>query len=733
MVNPENNSVSTFSASTKTLLSRFPTGGEPSAVVYTLSRKSAWVANRSDATVKLINGLDTASPSVGATVNVGSEPTGLALSPSGRFVAVAEWAEGRISIIDAATNTVVSSQLVRNPRAVAITNDGDADDSDEKVVVTEFYGRLTASAEGTDTSRLGAVRVFTLSSAGLLAADGEITFAAADGGMGAMYSPNQLFAIAVNGPRVYIPTIGASPAGPPTFDKNVNPVVLVGNLTSKTELTNGAGSQSLAPLVNAFAATGPKHFLADLVDLSFLNGTDIAYAIARGGEVVQRLAYNNTLNTLALGSTQNTQIDLVSNPAVGNCFNPTGIVVTVGKAYVNCWGNQRLGIVDLANQSLTDAVVSVPAPTAPADLAVSRGRHFFFTGRSRWSNSAWSSCASCHPDGLSDNITWYFAAGPRQSTSMDGSYSHGPTFKQRVFNWTGIIDEMHDFEGNTRGVQGGKGAITTAAAQADCGNLLMETQGALPAGGLAKSTKEVADALAIKCAPNAWDDIDSYARTIRPPKGRRPAPVGTLDAAAVTRGAAQFVTGECAKCHGGSGWTVSRRHFVPSTAVNDALLTTAFTKPTAWPASWTFQSTFQVAAQPTAAEVAPFDAGAVAPPQVACSIRNIDTFGVPNDVTATNALEVKGAGGRAQGRGGYNTPSLYGLQVAAPLLHHGQAATLDELLTDAKWVNHTRAGNANFLTGATAAAERADLIQYLWSIDATTPEIAVPTGFDGCP
>jgi hypothetical protein len=143
--------------------------------------------------------------------------------------------------------------------------------------------------------------------------------------------------------------------------------------------------------------------------------------------------------------------------------------------------------------------------------------------------------------------------------------------------------------------------------------------------------------------------------------------------------------------------------------------------------TWTFHSTFQVAAQPTAAEVAPNNTAAIAPPQLACMIRNVGTFG-------SDALELKpGTGGRAQGRGGYNVPSLYGLQVAAPLLHHGGAASLNALFTDAAWNNHTQAGNALFLTGGTAAGDRADLIQYLWSLDATTTEVPIPAGFDtGC-
>ena len=310
---------------------------------------------------------------------------------------------------------------------------------------------------------------------------------------------------------------------------------------------------------------------------------------------------------------------------------------------------------------------------------------------------------------------------------MDGSYSKGATVKQRIFNWTGIIDEMHDFEGNTRGTQGGKGAIT----QTDCGTLSLETGLALPANNLASSSKEFADDAGVRCLPGAWDDIENYARTIRAPRGRR-----FLDPAAVTRGAAAFDEGQCAKCHGGPGWTVSRRFYTPSTTQNGLLSgTVVFTKPVAWPSNWTFQNTFQTATQPLAAEVTGFNAANIAPPQVACAIRNVGTFGVPGNTVLTDSLEQKPGGPRAQGRGGFNIPSLYGLQVATPLLHHGQVANLTDLFTDPKWDAHTQAGNAVFLPSGdvTNPAKRADLVQFLWSIDGTTTEKPVPTGFDtGC-
>src|SRR5262249_2927979 len=156
--------------------------------------------------------------------------------------------------------------------------------------------------------------------------------------------------------------------------------------------------------------------------------------------------------------------------------------------------------------------------------------------------------------------------------------------KQRIFNWTGIFDGHHDFERNTRDVSGGLGAITKAANAADCNQLdkelpvpLTDTQTAdgAPLGGLARPLKELADSIAIgSCQHKDWDDIDNFAKTIQPVKARR-----TIDPTSVARGRELFVTGGCAKCHGGPGWTVSRRFFTPSGSTNAQLAQTSFVRP----------------------------------------------------------------------------------------------------------------------------------------------------------
>src|SRR5439155_19028515 len=90
---------------------------------------------------------------------------------------------------------------------------------------------------------------------------------------------------------------------------------------------------------------------------------------------------------------------------------------------------------------------------------VQLGGELFYSGRgpsSRMSSEGWGACVVCHPQGRSDNVTWMFDAGPRQTTPLDGTFVNGT---QRVLNWSAVRDEVHDFELNTRGVFNGRGLI----------------------------------------------------------------------------------------------------------------------------------------------------------------------------------------------------------------------------------------------------------------------------------
>jgi YVTN family beta-propeller protein len=82
-----------------------------------------------------------------AEIPVGTEPRGLAMTPNGTRLFVANHTAGTVSIIDAMTRSVLGFVTVGgNPMVVAITNNGDADDQDERVFVTQFLAELIMAA-----------------------------------------------------------------------------------------------------------------------------------------------------------------------------------------------------------------------------------------------------------------------------------------------------------------------------------------------------------------------------------------------------------------------------------------------------------------------------------------------------------------------------------------------------------------------------------------------------------
>ena len=87
----------------------------------TLAQTRAYVTNSQDNTVSVI---DTATASVIATVPVGLSPSGVAVTPNGRFAYVANQLGSTVSVISAASNTVVATVPVGFPRDIAITPNG---------------------------------------------------------------------------------------------------------------------------------------------------------------------------------------------------------------------------------------------------------------------------------------------------------------------------------------------------------------------------------------------------------------------------------------------------------------------------------------------------------------------------------------------------------------------------------------------------------------------------------
>jgi hypothetical protein len=830
-----------------TLVKELTVGAEPWQVVIDGCDATAYVVLRKDQKVVEITGVGTATPAVGRSVAVGSEPTGLALTPHNTKLYVSNWVDGTLSVVNPVPFTATTIDLnatiaatgllgpdvmaaprasLAHPRAVAITNSGGADDSVETVYVTEWFAVRTAPESTAGTAAdinwkgllykvpvgTGTPSTIDLPPVGNTAAD-NTGFNDAKGQLTGCF-PNQVASVTLDGNGfAYVTSTCASPAGPTgVFQKgacglasqcptgpNVAACVNgacnnsctqdsdcgVGSAAGACNLTGNAGGGVCAPLAaNAKTTTHPGLTVVDLgastavttnLDASFVNKTlltsgtvstrmpllptDIdfhtggfGYVASEGADALFRLTFNASGAIIAAGSATNDFIDVrtTANAAV---HLPIGVVVSrTGQAFafVNNDGTRDVVAIDLGTQAVSASATAdvqstaLPAANSP-EASQLNGKRFFNTGLGRWSLSgaAWGSCGACHVDGLTDNVTWYFARGPRQTTSLDGTFSKTDATDQRLLNWSAINDEISDFEGNVRGISGGVGAIVSTVSTPPVNTDRINTFASTPSQqGLQGSSDATALSGASPVNTN-WADITHWIQTIRSP--RAPTNLVTAD---VTAGAALFGAGQgnCTGCHSGAKWTISKRFYAPGDTPNDAFTAGAAAAESLSGESWLAAAQaakFPAALFPsTTATKQTMRSGA--PPtfeQIQCILRPVGTIGavaggVPAGVSpaAVDVQEVRqdmatgaqGAGGinASDFTEGFNPPSLLGLQVGAPYFHAGNARSLEELFNDTLFHGHHRSPVAQVFTPT--ATQVKQLVAFLLSIDGNTTTIPIP-------
>ncbi|MBS2019391.1 MAG: YncE family protein [Deltaproteobacteria bacterium] len=793
-------------------------GSEPWQVAIDPVGDRAYVALRQAQKLVRVDGIDK-TPVKGPEVAVGSEPTSVALSPRGSRAYVANFVDGTVSVVETEKMTVaktidlngaITSLLgsgiaarpaLAHPRSLAVSNNGNDDETDEVLYATEFYAVRSepeaANGSNADSSKRGVVYRVKLSNDTLdtldLAPLADMGFAGQPDDTAGCF-PNALQSITLAGKYAYVLSVCASPRGPLGVRTPAVPIACPsgpGNAGNAECNAGGTEEGICQPDNTCVDIAGVKTTTAPLLtvidtsqdppaevsstslnqrwfaryvsttvnddasrrlplmanDLTFVPGTiattPIAYATANGTNAAFRMTFNASGALTSVGSNTPVSnfIDLTSgqtpditNPKHG--LLPTGAVAgSKNFMFVANDVTRNVSVVDLGIQAVAGAGQAVYASSAVAalELPVLRGRLFFNTGRNRWSlrGQGWGACQSCHPDGLSDNVTWYFGRGPRQSTSLDGSFSADGSV-QRLFNWSAIFDDVADFEGNVRGTSGGVGAIVSSTTLPISNLQRIDLAAALaPArhDGLNGSSTLAADKANPLAIPGGgsqlddWKDLEAYIKTIRAPRGAR-----NVDPAKVAAGRTIFQTAKCQGCHGGKLWTTSEL-FYTRNAANAFGVTEALSA-----SSWS-QASFPVSISPNGATTGTMREGAnTGNDTLLCAIRNVGSFGVAEAAVAAGGVfpEVRqdmttvAQGGGAGGATGFSPPSLLGLVLAGPLLHAGQARTLEALFSDT-FVSHHRALAANFLTGGTAATEREQLIHFLLSIDDTTPVIVTPS------
>jgi YVTN family beta-propeller protein len=169
VVNRETNTVSVIAVrdpQRQNIAAKFaeiPVGTEPRCVALHPNGLEAYVTNAVSGTVSVI---DLFGARVLAEIPVGTEPRGCAITPNGAYLFVANHTDGSVGVIDVASRTYLGPlfPVGGNPTAIAITNNGDGNDVDETVFVTQFFAELVPGGpgEGFDTGKHGIVTAIPL-------------------------------------------------------------------------------------------------------------------------------------------------------------------------------------------------------------------------------------------------------------------------------------------------------------------------------------------------------------------------------------------------------------------------------------------------------------------------------------------------------------------------------------------------------------------------------------------
>ncbi len=708
VANPDVGTVSVFSVAgdKNTKISEVSVGKEPSGVAWSSDGNTLYVANQADGTLSVVlknpggGGYGGAgSTTTTTTITVGTEPHGMVLSASGRYLYVTNTRSNNVSVIDTTTNKVTAtiSNVGPEPRGIAITHGANITDTNATVYVTDFLalpsgngepdgfddaktGFVTAISTATNTV-ISTVKLATVADTGFKAAGDALNHIAppatpvtTDFTFTTGAYPNQLNNLATHGNFAYLPNTGASPDGPVRFNVNVQSLLSVINTTTNLDAGQTINMQSA---VNA--QTNPtKLFITQPWAIAFKNAADTAYVVSAASNIVVKLAV--VANTGA-ATVQNDPTDATKVFEIPVGKNPRGIVInsTDTRAYVWNYVSRDVSVIDLTQspEKVSATLVSTAQPTpGTLDDKIHVGRELFFTSvgvfdppasgqpaiTGRMSNNGWGSCGSCHPNGLTDNVVWIFASGPRRTVPLHSTFLSTDATQQRALNWSAIFDELPAFEGNIRNVSGGLGIFV----QADG----ITQTAAVPSFTLAAAGQKQLTVRGV----GGWDGITAYVQHgIRPPIS--PATNASTTDPDIAAGRQLFTQANCQSCHGTGLWTTSRVRFTP-----------------------------------------PPDPSLVQNTELIGELRQVGTF----NASATN--EIRATAAAPLGPDGFNPPSLLSIfAFAQTFFHGGSALSLGDVLTN---VAHRSAGTGtDTLASATAQAQ---LVKFLNSIDGSTAPINPP-------
>ncbi|HEV7735159.1 MAG TPA: beta-propeller fold lactonase family protein [Candidatus Binatia bacterium] len=755
VANTVSGTVSVIDVNDYTTVATIDVGTEPQAIVASPNGRFVYVATANDNAVDVI---DTATNQVVETIAVGRSPRALAITNDGdgddldeHLYVPSFFARPRAGFVPPISTGLggadgAGSAFPSGARGEPIVGEGIFDDSREAVVdvvstatntVVDQVVLAPIADTGFKLARGAFVNSTPTDAPRTIFADGGTDGTVAQN-TGAF--PNLLQSIAIFDGRGFVPSSAASPEPPLRLNGNVQSLMSVFDVDSNAELADqtfnmnrGINFDVPPGLLEAQVRDNTDRLFPSVpVDIDCSDATGVCWVVSQGSDFIVRMDFEAsgkpTINApTAAGPFAQSPVVRIPTIDPANATssgrNPRGIVLDADgtHGYVVCPTTRDVVVADLVGNTVLERVRSSELPTDTLQLSILRGKIDFFTSRPFWSDRGWGGCASCHPDGRTDNVTWSFEAGPRQTISLDGTFSNLEGLgDQRLLNWTPVRDENPDFELNTRGVFGGRGFITTNT-DVNADGITPDSDPNVRNYGPASSDRST----------QQTDITNWIALAVRSPIAP-PSTSGDPERGRDIFGAAAPGGANCVACHSGAKWTTSRVTFdpvdvnpIPGTdtgIVNIADLGAVFL------------NGFNSAAGAGRACEVPAPPGADERLRI---MRQVGTFAATNPIevrhgaiSPVNTVAPALAVAAAFGGDGFNTPTLLGIGDTAPYFRAGAAASLEEVFGIGTDVNvlpaaiaHWRAGtggDANVLDDDPSAIT--DLISFLRTIDdGTTP------------
>lgn len=764
------------------VLANVPVGGRPASLAVTPDKRWVYVAKPAQNTVSVIRidvgawaGFQAAvDPGVGVNgeLTTGASPCAVACSPDGRRVFVANGQQDTITVIDAERRTILGNVDLRNsiandpdrrrhfqPGALAVSADS------TRLYVTRFLSfTRPGGRQGDDLGKEGLVAVLDIKTTSTSIADYKVarvirlasrsTGFAVPGVTNAAQAetfafPNQLNSIVIRGDHAYLPNIAASPSGPLRFNLDTHAFVnVIGGVNSTSPVDLGAINLHLG-------ARDPepgrsKLFFANPWSIAFTTptGEGSGYVVSAASDLLVKIrvgADGRPDFTVDGNTTRYIDLNDPSQPATAGRNagkNPQGIVITSDgtRAYVVNQISRNVSVVDLTTDAVIKSIPLGPLP-APGSLEerIAVGAEVFFSSRGhfdpvngatvslreRLSSEGWQACSSCHPHGLTDGVVWQFAAGPRKSVQMNGTFNPRHPDRQRVLNYSAIFDEVEDFEINIRNVSGPGNLPNTNPPQLDPDHGILIGDDGNPnnppsvLNSLARANADRPQltvtlpgssvAIPAQTALREW-----FRHAIRTPNAPLPGFGGAgASASQIAEGRQLFQQVGCVTCHGGSQWTIAVKDFISPPSPADI-----FTERTPAPLSGNPVGTQYL--NRFLRDAASFNLGVPGGGNEFGGNIGAVEQAAPTVVNGAIAPGPDALGKDYNGDGagaGYNVPSLLGILAMPPYNHNGAAESVAEILEDPRHWQHGN-GDVSLLGDP---ARRAALAAFIESIDASTP------------